>query len=135
MESFLDKVPNKLKRSFQICLDMAKQNPSRFKFCCVALNKSGHIISMSFQQGTKTHPLQVKYANKVNLNEKIYLHAEIATIIKATNPTTLFVCRVDFENKVVLSKPCPICELAIKQSSIQQCYYTTNNQTIELLEF
>lgn len=135
MENFLDKVPKKLKRSFQICLDMARQNPRQFKFCCVALNKSGHIISLSFQHSTKSHPLQAQYAKQVNLEEKIYLHAEIATLVKATKPHTLFVCRLDSTNNLVLAKPCPICELAIMQSTVKQCFYTTNEKTIKTLEF
>lgn len=130
----LNKLPKKLRRSFQICLDMARHNPSRFKFCCVALNKSGHIIGMSFQDSTKSHPIQYQYARKVNLHQKINLHAEIATLIKVSKPHTLFVCRLDSVGNVVLAKPCPICQLAIQSSSLKFCYYTTGEQTIQDLE-
>lgn len=114
---------------------MAKQNPDQFKFCCVALNKKGHIIAMSFQQSTKSHPTQYYYAKKVNLIEKIYLHAEICTLIKANNPHTLIVLRVDSKGNLVNSRPCPICFAAIKNTpTLKSVYYSSNNKLFLLEE-
>ena len=127
--------PPKYRRAFQICYDMALQNPDQYKFCSVALNKKGHIISMSFQQATKSHPLQYKYAKKAGLIEKIYLHSEICTLLKANNPYILIVLRVDSKGNLVNSKPCPICYLAIKNTpSLKSVYFGQDNQ-IHSLDF
>lgn len=134
MQEFLNTVPKKFQRSFQVCIDMAKQNPDKFKLCCITMNKSGHITSMSFQSNTKSHPLQYHFAKKANKIEKIYLHAEIRTLIKAPkNPYAMLVVRVDLHDNLVNSRPCSICQLAISQvTSLKYCYYTDNNQIFNL---
>lgn len=134
MPKFLNTVPRKFQRSFQVCIDMAKQNPDQFKFCCITLNKSGHITAMSFQSNKKSHPLQYHFAKKANKIEKIYLHAEISALIKAPpDPYAMLVVRVDLNGNLVNSKPCTICQLAISEaSSLRHCYYTDNNHFFDL---
>lgn len=132
MQSRLEKVPQKFQRSFNICIDMAESNPHQYKFCCIALNKKGNIIGMSYQREDKTHPLQYYYAKQTQQPYKIFLHAEIATLIKAKNPYALFVARVDKNGTLVTSKPCPICQLALKNtSSLKHIYYTDDNKVFK----
>lgn len=133
MLDWLEKVPQRFQRSFRICIEMAMQNQHQYKFCCVALNKKGNIIGMSYQREDKTHPIQYYYAKQTQQPYKIFLHAEIATLIKSKDPYVLFVARVDKDGNLVTSKPCPICQLAINNTlSLKHIYYTDDNKIVKL---
>jgi tRNA(Arg) A34 adenosine deaminase TadA len=127
MQEKLQKIPQKFRRSFQKCIVHAKSNPDpKFKFCCVAMNKQGHIIAMSYQKRIKSHPVQYYYAVKAKDQVlKINLHAEIATLIKASNPYAIFVVRLNSKGALVSSKPCLSCELAITSNkTLKFCWYS-----------
>lgn len=60
--------------------------------------------------------MQAKYANKVGLPKKIYMHAEINAIIKCKQierAYRLVVIRVLASGETGCAKPCPICSAAI----------------------
>jgi len=63
------------------------------------------------------------------------LHAELATILNLDRSVTqgadIYVVRVGSEGKFKMSKPCPMCETALKHVGIKRVYYTTNNETLE----
>lgn len=133
MLNWLEKIPQRFQRSFKICIDMAMQNPHQYKFCCIALNKKGNIIGMSYQKEDKSHPIQYFYAKQTQQPYKIFLHAEIATLIRSKNPYLLFITRVDKDGNLVTSKPCAICQLAISNtSSLKHIYYTDDNKIVKL---
>lgn len=75
---------------------------------------------------TQTHPLQAKYAREVNQPEKIYLHAEIACLLRAgTKPIhKLVIERYWKDGSPALAKPCPICKKAIEDWGIKIIEYT-----------
>ena len=90
-------------------------------------DKKGRILSESYNSYHKTHPLQALYAKKVNKPDKIYLHAEISAIIKAQKfgePYKIKIERYHKDGTPALAKPCPVCELAIKESGISVIEYT-----------
>lgn len=75
----------------------------------------------------KTHPTQAKWAIKAGLPEKRYLHAEIAALIRCREQAdTIVVARVNRQGKLRLSRPCPVCRLAILEAGITQVCYTTD---------
>jgi tRNA(Arg) A34 adenosine deaminase TadA len=110
----------------QLAIETAKSSPSRRKVGAVLLKKS-KVVATAVNLEQKSHPLQARLAKKVGLCEKIYLHAEIAALIKSKEDAdTIVVARVNTRNKLRMAKPCPICTLALEQEGIKNVYYTTN---------
>ena len=94
-------------------------------------SKKGKLLATGINSYTKTHPLQYYYAEKVNLKEKLFLHAEIAAIIKTLKtgekPFRIVVERYDKDGNLKLAKPCPVCMEAIKEANIKVIEYSVNN--------
>ncbi len=111
----------------QLAIETAKSAPSRRKVGAVLLKKS-KVVATAVNLEQKSHPLQARLAKKVGLCEKIYLHAEIAALIKAKEDAdTIVVARVNSQNKLRNSCPCKICNLALEEAGIQNVYYSTDN--------
>ena len=110
-----------------LAIQTAKSSPSRRQIGAVLLKKS-KVIATAVNLQKKSHPFQAKLAKKVGLYQKIYLHAEIAALIKAKEDAdTIVVSRVDKHGKLRMAKPCPICALALEEAGITNIYYTTND--------
>ena len=92
-------------------------------------NKKGQVISCANNSYKKTHPLQKYFAEKVGHPDKIYLHAEIAAILRRGDQKiySIWIQRRNKKNKMLLAKPCPICQEAIKAFGIKNVYYSTND--------
>jgi tRNA(Arg) A34 adenosine deaminase TadA len=93
----------------------------------IIYDRKGRVLSIGKNSYIKTHPLQAKYANKVGLPEKQYLHAEIAAIVKCRDLAKahkIEVLRVGRDGSFLLAKPCPVCQSAIKASGIKHIEHT-----------
>lgn len=90
------------------------------------VDKRGRILAEGFNSYIKTHPVQAYYAEKVDLPERVYLHAEIAALIRVRhgNPYKIFVARVDANGNPMLAAPCEVCSEAIRCSGIKSVEYT-----------
>jgi len=109
----------------------------KHKMGSVITDKNNNIISMGCNS-TKSHPIQYHYAKHIN-NKKIYLHAEISSIIKLNNkqsskPYRLFVTRLLANGNISMSKPCPICLAAIIEVGIKEIIYTDSNGIIRRIK-
>lgn len=93
---------------------------------CIALSKRGKIISECSNSYVKTSPKQAFYAKRVGLDSKVFLHSEVRAICLAKGKKIhkLIIARVDSQNNPVLAKPCPICELALRDAGILSVEYT-----------
>jgi tRNA(Arg) A34 adenosine deaminase TadA len=112
---------------FDQAIATAKSSPSKKQVGALLLNKNKVIVSATNLE-TKSHPLQAKFAERVGLKEKIYLHAEIAALVKCRDEAdTIIVARVNPQGKLRMARPCPICELALKEAGITHIHYTTNH--------
>lgn len=112
---------------FDQAIATAKSSPSKKQVGALLLNKNKVIVSATNLE-TKSHPLQAKFAERVGLKEKIYLHAEIAALVKCRDEAdTIIVARVNPQGKLRMARPCPICELALKEAGITNIHYTTNH--------
>ncbi len=102
----------------------------------VALDKSGKEVSRGMNSGSKTHPLQARHAAQQRLSHKIFLHAEIATLVKARKKVhTIIVARtMQDENKFGLAKPCPICIEAMREAGVKKVFYTNDDGDLILLK-
>ena len=115
--------------TMDLAIKVAESSESKKKVGAVLLNK-GRPITHGVNKDRKTHPLQAKFAEMVGLEDKIYLHAEISALVKCkSDADTIVVARLGGHNhdELRLSKPCPICSLALKEAGIRHIYYSTND--------
>jgi len=83
------------------------------------------LLTQATNSYTKTHPAQIKYAEQSTA--KIYLHAEIAALVKlkkGMEPYKIVIERYGKDGRSRMAKPCPICERAIKAWNIKRVEYT-----------
>lgn len=102
---------------------------SRFPMAACIVCK-GEVISCETNH-IKTHPMQAKYASKP---ERIHLHAEIATLVRARWPREdnvsgghMYVGRLLKNGSWGSSKPCKGCFAAILHSGISQITFFEDN--------
>ena len=101
----------------------------KYRIAAVVVDKRGRVISMRHNYMTKTHPVQAKYAAKSNRPKKVYLHAEIAALVRCGDrePHTIYVARVCKDGSSAMAKPCSLCSMAIYESGIKRVVYTLNS--------
>ena len=91
-------------------------------------DKKGNLLSSATNSYKKTHPIQAYFAQRVGHPAKIYLHAEIAAIIKSGDKPIhkLIVTRWNPKtHKALNAKPCPVCQEAIKAYGIKHTIWST----------
>jgi deoxycytidylate deaminase len=111
----------------KLAIETAKSSPSKKKVGAVLLKKN-KVITTAVNLEKKSHPLQAKFARRVGLGPKIYLHSEIAALIKAREDAdTIVVARVNPQNKLRNSCPCKICSLALEEFGVKNIYYSTDD--------
>jgi tRNA(Arg) A34 adenosine deaminase TadA len=117
------------------CISLARQNPLRkWRFACIITDRHGSIISQSFNSMTKSHPMQYKYACTHGNREQIFLHAEVAALVRCRKvPYALYVARIDACNRPAMARPCEICMEAIKKAHVRYIYFTCNQSESMIL--
>jgi deoxycytidylate deaminase len=126
-------------------ISKVKNNDNLRAKVSAALVYKNKIISLGTNK-FKTDPFQKRFSKN---NNKIYIHAEIECIKKASKiltkqefkHSTLYVCRIKWNStderkrKIIfgMSKPCESCMNAIVEFGIKKIIYTTDNG-IEILE-
>ena len=96
----------------------------------IIYDKRGRVLSIGQNNYEKSHPLQAAHAHKAGMPQKIYLHAEVHSIVRCPDLSKahkIFVSRWDKNGNPMLAKPCPICMSAIKATGIKKVEYTTGN--------
>jgi deoxycytidylate deaminase len=112
-----------------------KLNKDYFFVAAAAITKKRDILSIGFNSYTKTHPKMLYYSSKVNNYNRIYLHAEISALVKSKKPVWgLVIVRVLKNKSLALSKPCPTCQLAIKEAGCKFIWYTNNKSSLIIKE-
>ena len=99
-----------------------------YNITAIIYDKKGNVLSIGYNNYTKTHPLQAKYAKEVGLEKKIYLHAEMDAIIKAGSKLEkaymIRIFRYNNKGEPRCACPCPICREAIKHTPIKVIEHT-----------
>lgn len=93
----------------------------------IIFDKRGRPLSIGQNSYIKTHPLQLKMAEKVGLPEKKFIHAEIQSIVKCRDISKahkIVVMRNNKNGEPVNAKPCKICEQAIALTPIKIIEHT-----------
>lgn len=121
----------------EYAIEQAKKLPiekDRQRLYAVLTDKKGNILAEASNDYDKSHPFQAKYAKMLGMEEKIYKHAEIATLIKIVTvykkkhliekAHTLYVARVGKTQQVMNACPCPICQKALNDFNIENIVHT-----------
>lgn len=91
----------------------------------IIYDKRDRILSIGQNSYIKTHPEMARLGKIAGEPMKIYLHAEIAALVKCRgNPHKIRIERFGKSGRPLLAKPCPICQLAIKEAGIKVVEYT-----------
>ena len=103
----------------------------RYRILAKVFNKQHFCIGAATNSYTKSHPLQKHFAKLAEQPNKIYLHAEILALIRASANPNAKIHSIEIEqwdmNGYKDAKPCPICIEAIIAFGIKTVNYTTKN--------
>lgn len=100
---------------------------TKYNITAIISDKKGRVLSVGQNSYVKSHPIQAKYAKRVGRDDCVFLHAEIAAIIKCKNlddAYKIFVSRLSDDGQTKLAKPCDICMSAISATNIKIIQYT-----------
>lgn len=75
---------------------------------------------------TKTHPLMARAAAKAGEPHRVFLHAEVAALLKCdwSKAYSLHVYRFNNEGKPLNAKPCKCCQEVIRMAGIKLVEHT-----------
>lgn len=93
----------------------------------LAYDKRGRILSVGKNSYIKTHPLQAKAAAAVGEDSKVYLHAEVAALVKVRDWSKIYkivVTRFNYKGEPVCAKPCRVCQYVLNQAGIEIVEHT-----------
>lgn len=97
----------------------------KFDITALAYDKRGRLLSVGRNSYTKTHPLAGYYGKKTGKPQKIYLHAELHALLRAREKVhKLVVLRYNRDGSPALAKPCPACQMAIRDFNVKIVEYT-----------
>lgn len=101
---------------------MSNKPRERFHIKAMIFDKRGKVLSVGENDYLKSHPYMKELAEKQGMPYKIFLHAEVAAILKChdlTKAHRILVTRVSKAGKLQLAKPCRICQSAIAAAGIK----------------
>ena len=114
-------------RMFDLAKRVSLKSSSKFKLGCVIVNKK-QIVTLGHNDMNKTHP-------KVPSIWKT-LHAEIHALIgvpyNKTRGCIAYVYRETYDGIPANSKPCEMCEAALRLAGIKKVYYTCDGKYMEM---
>ena len=92
----------------------------------VVRDKRGRILATAQNSYVKTHPLMAREAKAVGEPQKIYLHAEVAALLRTNwdDAYSIFVSRYSNSGEPLLARPCKICQRVIKLAGIKEVSHT-----------
>lgn len=100
---------------------------NKHRITAIVRNKRGRILGVGQNSYTVTHPLMAKASKAVQSPHRIYLHAEVAALLKVKDWSQAFsmeVFRYTKDNQPALSKPCACCQWILAQTGIKKIYHT-----------
>lgn len=78
--------------------------------------KGSRVVSVGRNSYRRTHPEQSRFATLTGNPHKQYLHAEISALVKSPKDAdTIVIVRLDKQGHPACAKPCPVCQMAIRQ--------------------
>lgn len=110
---------NKIRKHFALAKKLSQKSTSKFKLGCVIANKS-RVVCLGHNFMEKTHPKVPSIWKTLHAE----LHALIGTSYVDTKGCTAYIYRETKDGKPANSKPCPMCENALRLAGIKNVYYT-----------
>jgi len=107
------------------------QHPKQ-KMGAVVADKRGRVLAQGVN-AAKTHPKQARYAKKAGKPKHVWLHAELAALVKCkqSGAKSLYVLRLGKDDSIRLARPCEVCwQGIIEHGEIEDVYYSDNNGTL-----
>jgi deoxycytidylate deaminase len=108
--------------------DTTDGNMKQHNITAFVYDKRNRLLSVGNNSYVKTHTIQARYAAKAGNPARIYLHAEIDALIKASRkgvPHKIVVIRYKANGEQALARPCDACMLAIKEYGVKIVEYST----------
>jgi len=92
-----------------------------------AFDSKGRVIATAWNDYSKSHPAMKYFAEKANVPNKEYLHAEVSALLRAKDKQVwmLSIERYNKDGSMALAKPCKVCQEAIKAFDVKRIKYTT----------
>ena len=93
----------------------------------IIYDRKGRVLSIGQNSYIKTHPLQALHARKVGLEHRIYLHAEIAAIVRCADITRAWrmqIIRFGRNGQPANAAPCAVCMSALAATPIREIDHT-----------
>ena len=92
-----------------------------------AYDKRGRLIAKATNNYKRSHPLQAHFAKLAGQPERVYLHAEVAVLLRCNDkqPHSVYIERFYKNGQPALAAPCPICRAALKAYGVEKITYTT----------
>ena len=90
-------------------------------------DKRNRLLSVGRNSYVKTHPTMAKAAQTVGEPTRIYLHAEVAALVKLrdwTKAHRIVITRFDKHGNPVMAAPCKCCQHVIRQTAIKVIEHT-----------
>ena len=100
---------------------------TRYSLEATIYDKRGRVLAVGNNSYTKSHPLQVKFAEKVGKPDAIFLHAEMDALRRLKDwdkAHRIVVTRFDKNGEPAIAKPCKICRLALEHAGINHIEHT-----------
>lgn len=125
--------PKILNRAKRLAITLASNNPYKYKVSAVGLYGSSIVgVGMS---SPKTHPVQgglmKRYSSKPE-EALPTLHAEVDCLIRSIKPPdTVVIARTLKDGTLAISKPCIVCEAALKDAKVAKVIYINENKEWE----
>lgn len=91
-------------------------------------DSAGKVLSRATNNYTRSHPIQARFAEGVGQPDRIFLHAEIAALVKLRGnqrPSRIHIERYTKDGNPALAAPCAVCQAAIKHWKVKHVTYTT----------
>ena len=106
-----------------ICLKMGNRRPTLKATC---YDKRGRVISTAVNSYRKTHPIQAHFGKLSGKKDAVYLHAEIAALLKCGDRPIyrVHVERYKKDGSPGMAQPCVACMLALKSWGVKHISFT-----------
>lgn len=100
---------------------------TKYTITATIRDKKGRSLATATNNYTKSHPIQAKFARNASQPSRIYLHAEIAALVKlkkGDRPLSIHIERKTKDGTYALAAPCPVCRAALTHWGIKKIFYT-----------
>lgn len=96
----------------------------RQRIVATCFDERGRKLSKAVNSYVKSHPAQRFFAIKAGRPDAIFLHAEMAAMLKAKHPIHRLVVERYTNGKPALAAPCSVCMKAIEHFNVKVLEYT-----------